>query len=368
MVYYVGMMSGTSLDGIDAVLASYTNEQWQVLHHVNTVISAPLKDQLLRLNQPQNTYPEGELHATLVAEHQLTNCYANAYKQLIKQAKIDSHQLVALGAHGQTIRHCPNKETPYTVQLLNGALLAQLTKKTVVCDFRRADLAAGGQGAPLAPLFHQILFQYQPPFAVINIGGISNISLITADQTLGFDCGPGNCLLDEWAQRHINQPFDYNGNWSKTGRFIPELLAQLLSDPYFSLPTPKSTGRDYFNLRWLNPYLKGNELSEDVMRTLVTLTAKTIADAIPPSIDTAIIAGGGAKNAILMQAIQTEIPQTRIISSETLNIAPQQVEALGFALLCQQTIEQKTVDTRTITGAQHPITLGAVHYFNCCLS
>lgn len=363
MAYYVGMMSGTSLDGIDAVLAKVTHGQWQVIHHVDIPIPSALKAQLLQLNQPQGTYQGGELHATLVAEQQLTHCYANAYQQLIHQANCDNGHLIAIGAHGQTIRHCPNDKIPYTVQLLNGPLLAQLTKKTVVCDFRRADIAAGGQGAPLAPLFHQVLFACQPPFAVINIGGISNISLITRDETRGFDCGPGNCLLDEWTQQNIKQPFDYNGNWGKSGRLIPTLLAQLLSDPYFSLSPPKSTGRDYFNLQWLKPYLNGDELGEDVMRTLVTLTAKTIANAIPSVVDTAIIVGGGAKNSLLMQAIQTEAPQTRITSSDALNLAPQQVEALGFALLCQQTIERKTVDTRAITGAQHPIILGAVHYF-----
>lgn len=382
-MYYLGMMSGTSLDGIDAVLAEHTANGWRIVHHTETPMPTTLKAQLLALNTPQPHDEHGELHAALVAEQQLTRCYADTYHRLIQQSGINPNHVAVIGAHGQTIRHDPNSKTPYTVQLLDGALLSQLTQNNVVCDFRRKDIAAGGQGAPLAPLFHQALFDLSPPFAVVNIGGISNISLIAEPNgTTGFDCGPGNCLLDEWIHLHVGKAFDKNGHWASQGEVLPPLLDTLLADPYFALPTPKSTGRDYFNQQWLmsqlnhvtdhvtthvETHVQSNiqphvEKPEDVMRTLVALTAKTIADCIPETTTTAVIVGGGAKNPLLLKDIQNYAPHTHVVSSDTLNINPQQVEALGFAILGKTTLSQTHVDTRLITGAKQPVILGAVYY------
>lgn len=363
MAYYIGMMSGTSLDGIDAVLAEYHADMgWRVAHHCDMPMPELLKAQLLRLNTPHPHDQRGELYAAIAAEHQLTQCYADAYHQLIQQSGVDSEAIVAIGAHGQTIRHDPDAVIPHTVQLLNGALLSQLTAKTVVCDFRRKDIAAGGQGAPLAPLFHQKLFHLTPPFAVVNIGGISNISLLwQQQQTTGFDCGPGNCLLDEWVQLHTGNAFDDNGQWASQGQVITMLLERLLADTYFSKRPPKSTGRDYFNQQWLAPHLD-NYPPVDVMRTLVALTAKSIAMSLSEEMTTAVIVGGGAKNPLLLKDIQHYAPNSRIISSENLNIDPQHVEALGFAMLSQDTLLRKTVDTPPITGASVPVVLGGVYY------
>lgn len=365
-MYYLGMMSGTSLDGIDAVLAEPRDDGWYIVHHTEMPMPATLKQQLLQLNTPQPHDADGELHATLVAEQHLTRCYADTYQHLIADSGISPDHVVAIGAHGQTIRHDPNGEIPYTVQLLDGALLSHLTAQTVVCDFRRKDIAAGGQGAPLAPLFHQALFDLTTPFAVVNIGGISNVSLIGQHAgTTGFDCGPGNCLLDEWAGLHLGKAFDEDGKWASQGTLIPTLLTALLSDSYFALPTPKSTGRDYFNQQWLNRYLSAVEShyqAADVMRTLLALTARTIADNIPPTTTTAVIVGGGAKNPLLIQDIQHYAPHTHVVSSHQLDIDPQQVEALGFAILSKNTLSQTHVDTRQITGAEKPVILGAIYY------
>lgn len=364
MAYYLGMMSGTSLDGIDAVLAEHhADTGWRVVHHCDMPMPTTLKTQLLQLNTPRSHHQQGELHAAITAEYHLTRCYADTYHQLIQQSGIDGKSITAIGAHGQTIRHEPDAVIPYTVQLLNGALLAQLTDTTVVCDFRRKDIAAGGQGAPLAPLFHQKLFHLTPPFAVVNIGGISNISLLGhPHQTTGFDCGPGNCLLDEWVQRYTGHAFDNNGQWASQGQVITTLLDRLLTDAYFSKPPPKSTGRDYFNQQWLTPQLMDSYSSVDVMRTLVALTAKSIALSLSATMNTVVIVGGGAKNPVLLRDIQHYAPNSNIISSEHLNIDPQHVEALGFAMLSQDTLLKRAVNTPPITGASEPVVLGAVYY------
>lgn len=364
MQYYIGMMSGTSLDGIDAVLSQCDREISRVHCHIELSLPHQLKQTLHQLNYPNHTYAGGELHQAKTAEHQLTICYADAYHQLIKHSGVNPQAIRAIGAHGQTIRHEPNAKTPYTIQLLNGALLSQLTQQTVICDFRSKDLAAGGQGAPLAPLFHRQLFAGEPPFAVINIGGISNVSLIQQNTTSGYDCGPGNCLLDEWATRHLGKAFDKDGQWAAQGNVLPQLLARLLADNYFSSPAPKSTGRDYFHLDWFLEHLSGDEKPVDVMRTLTRLTAAAIANEIPKTISSVIVAGGGAKNPLLVADIQTLLPQTRISLADDWGVNSQQVESLGFALLAHYTLKQQAVDTRQITGAKTPVILGAVYSYH----
>lgn len=382
--YIIGMMSGTSLDAVDAVLAHYTDDnndtdkvKWEVICHAELPIPIELKQQLYQLNFPDsdNQYEAigGELHIAKIAEQQLTHCYAEAYHQLIENTNVSTDKIIGIAAHGQTIRHNPNAEYPYTVQLLNGALLSHLTGQTVICDFRSKDIAAGGQGAPLAPIFHQYLFQQQKPFAVINIGGIANVSLITdtgalGGGTIGFDCGTGNCLMDEWIYRHQGKQFDESGQWASTGKVLPDVLSTLLTDEYFSKEIPKSTGRDYFNMQWLEQYLSGNERPQDVMRTLLTLTAKGITDSLPNDIQTVILAGGGAKNDVLVQTIKEllsvrknnqQIPT--VILTDDLGINTQHVEALGFALLGKLCLDGTPIHTPQITGAKKPVICGAIY-------
>lgn len=359
------MMSGTSLDGVDAVLAEYHSNrthhsQWQILAHAETEIPKKLKQTLYQLNFPRQM--DNELHVAKVAEQQLTHCYAEAYQQLLSHSKMVPEHIDALAAHGQTIRHVPNDRFPYTLQVLNGALLSHLTQQTVVCDFRSKDLAAGGQGAPLAPLFHRELFPQQQNVAVVNIGGISNISVITEVNTQGFDCGPGNCLLDEWMATHNHQPYDKDGAWASQGKILPDVLSRLLNDHYFKRPPPKSTGRDYFNKHWLAAQLSQQENPVDVMRTLVRLTATVIADSVPDAIQTVILVGGGAKNALLLTEIATLLPAQQVYSSDELGIDSQQVEALGFAMLGKMTLLRQWVNTSKVTGAKEPVLLGAVYY------
>ncbi|MGY0398857.1 MAG: anhydro-N-acetylmuramic acid kinase [Ostreibacterium sp.] len=378
-MYYIGMMSGTSLDGIDGVLAYQdTQLDWQVCYHIEHQLPNDLRHVLYHLNFPKSTHELGELHTAQVAEYQLTQCYAEVYQKLIKQSGIPADKIKAIGAHGQTIRHEPNIISPYTIQLLNGALLSQLTGQTVVCDFRRKDIAAGGQGAPLAPIFHAQLFPCLPPFAVVNIGGIANVSLIraTVDGSLvekqinGFDCGPGNCLMDEWIARHQQRSFDEDGQWASAGSVIPSLLETLLADTYFHSPVPKSTGRDYFNTDWLNLFLKGNERPQDIMRTLAELTVKTIINTLPDDLLRLIIVGGGAKNTLLVSTIERQLKQKNqygktppiVQWGEALGFDAQQVEALGFALLAKSCIERQLINTTSITGASSPIICGAIYY------
>ncbi len=368
-MYIIGMMSGTSLDGIDAVLAQYHEADngkqgghWQCLAHAEVSLPATLKDTLYQLNFPARL--DNELHRAKIAEHQLTQRYADAYQQLLQQTGIDSQHISAIAAHGQTIRHAPNDPFPYTLQLLDGALLSHLTAQTVINDFRSKDIAAGGQGAPLAPLFHRQLFAplvANAPFAVVNIGGISNISVLEADKTYGFDCGPGNCLLDEWVMTHRGQAFDKDGQWAKQGRVLPELLARFLQDEFFALPIPKSTGRDYFHSEWLGHYLS-DECPVDVMRTLTQLTAEAIAQNVPEALRTLIVTGGGAKNNLLLEALSTSLPMLKVQTSDSLGIDAQHVEAMGFALLGRATLLQQALDTRAITGAERAVILGAVHW------
>lgn len=364
----IGMMSGTSLDGVDAVLAEYYDDhtqvpQWRVLAHAEVAIPARLRDMLYRLNFPEQaaTYNGGELHTAQTAEQQLTYCYAEVYEKLMAKTAYETNTITAIAAHGQTIRHEPNAETPYTVQLLNGALLSHLTAQTVVCDFRSKDIAAGGQGAPLAPLFHREFFaNSSSPFAVVNIGGISNISILNDEQTYGFDCGPGNCLLDEWIAKYQGAVFDENGHWARQGRILPDLLTRLLDDDYFAAPVPKSTGRDVFHLGWLHAFLHGNEAPVDVMRTLTRLTATVIADSVPKNMQTVIVVGGGAKNPLLMTDIAELLPYQSVCHNDEFDA--QHVEALGFAMLGRAALLRQPLATKKITGATTPVILGAIYY------
>ncbi|MDH2919541.1 MAG: anhydro-N-acetylmuramic acid kinase [Sideroxydans sp.] len=357
---YIGLMSGTSLDGIDAVLVRFSAGNTQLVAQHFSPFDEAIKAELLALHTPASN----ELHRSLLVSNQLARRYAHSIEQLLSSAQISPQQVRAIGCHGQTIRHCP--EHGYTVQLGNGALLAELTGITVVNDFRSRDIAAGGQGAPLVPAFHhRLLRDVNIHRVIVNIGGISNLTNLSPHDTpSGFDCGPGNLLMDAWCSQHQGLPYDKGGRWAATGTVLANLLAAMLNEPYFAQPAPKSTGRDLFNMTWLAQQLRGDERPEDVQATLLELTAVSIAQAIQRSCVGATeiyVCGGGAHNDTLMHRLQAHLPDLKIASTSALGISPDYLEAIAFAWLAEQTLRKQTANLPIVTGARHACILGAIH-------
>lgn len=353
-------MSGTSLDGIDAALVDLSNEQPRLIATHFESYPASLKEELLALHHPA----PNELHQAQITANRLARDYAAATLALLESAAVPPKNIRAIGCHGQTIRHRP--ELGYTIQLGNAALLAELTDIDVVSDFRSRDIAAKGQGAPLVPAFHERVLRHPSRHRVIvNIGGISNLTnLAPAQAILGFDCGPGNLLMDAWINEHHGKAYDQNGEWAASGTVISSLLQSLLNEPFFSLPPPKSSGRDLFNLQWLKQHLRGDEAPEDVQATLLALTAHAIADAIRhhcPGTQEIYLCGGGAYNSTLFSALQTALPLCRIQLTDTLGIGANWLEAIAFAWLAQQTLHGKHANLPMATGASHPCILGAIY-------
>lgn len=359
-VFYIGLMSGTSLDGVDGVL--FNAETLAVSGHVHRPFPAALRDELLALNSPG----DNELHRAALAANAVSRSYADVVAQLLEATGTPRSQIAALGAHGQTVRHQPDGFNGYTTQLLNGALLAEQTGIDVVCDLRSRDVAAGGQGAPLVPAFHRAVFAAaQADVAVLNLGGISNLSLLFADgRTGGFDCGPANCLMDGWIARHQGKAYDADGAWAATGRVSPALLATLLAEPYFAAPPPKSTGRDLFHLGWLQSRLMPGLTPEDVQATLLELTARSVTEALRAQMPgaTALIAcGGGALNGRLMQRLADLLPGVTVTSSAAHGLPVDQVEAAAFAWLAQCFVERRPGNLPAVTGAAGLRVLGALY-------
>ena len=361
-------MSGTSLDGVDGVLVDFSDQRPQVLCHVCAAFPDSLKQELLRLN----TSGADELHRAALAANALVQVYAHVVAQLLSACNMDASQVRAVGAHGQTVRHRPQlfDAIGYTLQLNQPALLAELAGIDVVADFRSRDVAAGGQGAPLVPPFHQAFFGQLPGVTgVLNIGGISNITLLnedTPDQVIGFDCGPGNALMDAWCLTHTGAPYDDKGTWAADGAVQESLLQRFLDEPFFSQKPPKSTGRDLFNSLWLKGKLAGySDLrSQDVQATLAELTARSCADCvrpIAPSCERLIVCGGGALNLHLMQRLQALLPGCEVTSSDAHGLPPLQVEAAAFAWLAKQCIERKAASLKSVTGARGARILGAIY-------
>lgn len=360
--YYIGIMSGTSLDGIDAVLADFTSASPLLCQTFFLPYDESLRNQLLVLHQPGND----ELHRAAVLSNQLTHLYAEAVDGLLKNIGLAAGSIVAIGCHGQTIRHCPEPENRYTMQLLNPALLVERTGITVVADFRNRDIAAGGQGAPLVPAFHQAFFGSADCHRVIvNIGGIANLtSLAPGSAVIGFDSGPGNLLMDAWCHRHTGHLYDKEGAWAATGQVIPALLEKLLACRYFSLSPPKSTGRDLFNMRWLENILVGNESSQDVQTTLLQLTTQTIADAIDnycPNAKETYLCGGGARNSLLLSNLTKALPGRKVALTNALGVDADWVEGYAFAWLARQAILGLPGNLPAVTGASGARILGAVY-------
>ncbi|WP_373885723.1 anhydro-N-acetylmuramic acid kinase [Snodgrassella alvi] len=362
--YYIGLMSGTSMDGIDAVLAKLTNTQWQgVCAHAFIPYPENLKRKLLALQTPAHN----ELAQAAVLAQELAHLNAQAVSAVLTEADIEVQAITALGCHGQTIRHAP--EQHYSIQLMDWALLAELTGITTVGDFRSRDLAAGGQGAPLVPAFHQAVFaSEQHSRVVLNLGGIANISVLQPQQpAFGFDTGPANMLMDAWVQHHWQQEFDYNGTLASQGQIIEPLLQAMLGHDYFSQPYPKSTGRDLFSLDWLNQYLTGQEKPADVLRTLLELTAQTAVNAIintAPDTNNVYVCGGGSQNRLLMHTLAQLLEQHQISlhSTDNLQIPAQLVEAAAFAWLAACWYQHQPVPTYHATGAVGARILGCGYW------
>lgn len=366
---YIGLMSGTSLDGVDGVIVRFSeNPRVEVVAYAHLPMPEALREKLLVLNKPG----ADELNRSALAANELVfSLYAPVVEALLRQSDLKRQQIAAIGAHGQTVRHHPDKQLAqsYTIQINAPALLAELSQITVVADFRSRDVAAGGQGAPLVPAFHAQLFGREDETrGVLNLGGISNLTILKSDgDILGFDCGPANVLLDAWSQLHRQQPYDHHGQWAASGKQVPALLKKmLLSEPYFSLPAPKSTGRDLFHMPWLDAMLAGFEKQpvQDIQNTLLELAVQTCAQAArqyAPDMKTLIVCGGGALNAYMMQRLQKHLPTAEVASSDVYGLPPLQVEATAFAWLARQCMQGQTGNIQAVTGAKGQRILGAIY-------
>jgi anhydro-N-acetylmuramic acid kinase len=357
---YIGLMSGTSLDGIDAVLVDLSHAQPKLLASHFLTFDAALRSTLLNLHHPISN----ELHLCQLAGNQLARLYALSIPPLLERADLTSQQISAIGCHGQTIRHCP--EQGYTLQIGNASLLAELTGICVVSDFRSRDIAAGGQGAPLVPAFHDHMLRHPDIHRVIlNIGGISNVTDLAPHRaTSGFDCGPGNLLMDAWCESHLGSTYDKDGTWAATGNVLPELLTLMLAEPYFAMPPPKSSGRDLFNMAWLRDKLRGTERAQDVQATLLELSCVSIAQSIQHFCTGAqeiYLCGGGAHNQTLRSRLSQLLPDSTIQTTDALDVSGDYLEAIAFAWLAQQTMQGKPGNRPRVTGAAHPCVLGAIH-------
>ena len=358
--YFIGVMSGTSADGIDAVLiATGDGQSTLTLGHHRDMPQA-LRDEILSFRHPD----DNELGRLAVLDRQLADEYAAAIQALLKEANVGASEITAIGSHGQTLRHHPVGETPYTVQVGDPNRLAELTGVTVVADFRRRDMAAGGQGAPLVPAFHRArLIDAGVPSAVVNIGGIANVTLVSAEGAVrGWDTGPGNTLLDSWISQHKGQRYDNEGSWASSGQVLEPLLNALLADPYFSRPHPKSTGPEYFHLDWLQQSLSGEEAPQDVQRTLLEVTVMSICDAISKeSVEVVRLCGGGAYNTLLRHRLAESMPSVQVTTTTEIGVDPQWVEAWAFAWLAEQTLASLPGNVSAVTGAAGERVLGGIY-------
>ena len=369
-------MSGTSLDAIDAALLNLSNDHIKLLATHNHTLPDTLKHKILQLNQPGQL---DEVHQMAVADQQLADVFAAAVNTLLNQAGIQANDIKALGSHGQTIRHQPDGATPYTVQIGDPNRVAELTGITTVGDFRRRDIAAGGQGAPLVPAFHATLFRTTSENrAILNLGGMANLTLLPADPAQavsGFDTGPGNVLLDAWYQRHQNGTYDKNGLWASTGQVSEPLLAALLELPFYSLSPPRSTGREQFNIDYLDSILGQitaspkpedipENIPEDIQATLSELTARSVAQALTKwggHCERLLVCGGGVLNADLIKRLGNNLPGLTIESTEAYGMAPEWIEAAAFAWLAKQTLHHQSGNLPEVTGASRCVVLGGIY-------
>ena len=354
---FIGLMSGTSADAVDGAAVSFDNGAVNIQATQSDPISLSLRERIIDIMRGRDDY----LDSQAALDVDLSHAFADCAEKLI--ARLDALPQV-IGCHGQTVRHRPEKG--FTVQLGSGAIIAARTGVPTVTDFRSADIALGGQGAPLVPAFHQDLFgSAEEDRAIVNIGGIANVTLLPKNgEVTGFDTGPGNTLLDYWHREHHGGNWDIDGAWSLTGEVDQSLLKKLLSDEYFSRPAPKSTGLEYFSHEWLKKRLSGSERPRDIQATLRELTASAIADAITKrlaQVRTVYLCGGGAQNKALKDAICALLPSASVSNTASLGIEPQWVEACAFAWLARQRWEGKPGNLPSVTGASRAAVLGTLH-------
>jgi anhydro-N-acetylmuramic acid kinase len=358
---FVGLMSGTSLDGVDAALVEFGSRGPALIGTAYLPLPDPLRTELHALQAPG----PNELDRAARAGNALARLYAEAVKALLRQTETSAAAIRACGCHGQTIRHRP--DAGYTLQIGNPALLAELTGISVVADFRSRDIAAGGQGAPLAPAFHAATFGTDTRHRVIvNIGGIANLSHLPARgaAVTGFDTGPGNVLLDLWIHRHLRQEHDSAGDWARSGTVLTEVLETMLAEPYFARRPPKSCGRDLFNAGWLEKFPLQQAAAQDVQATLAELSARSIAEAVNrycARAEELYVCGGGAHNLDLLERLRRNLPQSKIDTTAALGTDPDWVEAIAFAWLAKQTLDGRTANLPAVTGATGARVLGAIY-------
>ncbi len=361
---FIGLMSGTSMDGIDAALVRFGEAKADILATCEHAYPPDLRSKLLAARsdtQLRACEDVPELH------RQVGECFRDAACELLAASGTSPAAVRAIGSHGQTLRHAPDADPPYSLQIGDADIIANATGITTVADFRRADIEAGGQGAPLAPAFHEWLFRNPGETRIVlNIGGIANITILHGDdgETTGFDTGPGNTLLDAWSQRHIGAHCDENGDWAATGRVVEELLARLIADPYFSATPPKSTGFEYFNLHWLAAANVDQYDAADLQATLSQLTADSVAASIraeAPDASEVLVCGGGVHNVDLMKRLERALPRIAIESTATAGLDPDWVEAIAFAWLAMRTLGGLPGNLPAVTGAERPAVLGTVH-------
>jgi anhydro-N-acetylmuramic acid kinase len=364
MNLYLGLMSGTSMDAIDAVLVELGSDQVEVINQFTWPFPTELKQAL----EASLDTPQLSAQTLWQLDARLGEAFADAALACLSAAAIPASDVQAIGCHGQTIFHAPKANPPITVQIGDPNILAQRCKITTIADFRRRDLAAGGEGAPLAPGFHRGVFS-KPGCerGILNLGGIANISLLPGDPTqpvLGFDTGPANTLLDQWCQRHCAEEFDSGGRFAASGVLDQPLLDRLLDDPYFQRRAPKSTGRDYFDMAWLQQRLDSGLAPADVQRTLIELTVRTVTEAIAShhtGLSELFVCGGGALNPVLMEGLGHTLSPCRVATTDELGIPAKAVEGAAFAWLAQQCLERKPGNLPAVTGARESVVLGAIY-------
>ena len=361
---YLGLMSGTSLDGIDAALVEIDGRSVTLVAARESPWPEDLRNRLLELRET----PQLSLQTLGELDHRCGAGLADAALALLEEAGVTPDRVTAIGSHGQTIHHHPHPPTPFSLQIGDPSLIAQRTGITTVADFRRRDLAAGGQGAPLVPPFHkECLWRPGRHRAVLNIGGIANLTALPADGTVtaGFDTGPGNCLLDSWIRRHLGRPYDRDGRWAAGAEPDAALLARLLDDPYFRQAPPKSTGTEYFSLNWLAARLGESRLDPQVVQaTLLALTVATVAEAVKrwlPETEELLVCGGGRHNGALMAALTDALAPVEVAGTERAGLDPDWVEAMAFAWLAARTLAGLPGNLPTVTGAREAVVLGAVY-------
>ncbi|GMR08392.1 MAG: anhydro-N-acetylmuramic acid kinase [Gammaproteobacteria bacterium] len=364
---YIGIMSGTSADAIDCVLVDLSQNNIRLVASHNQPIPADLRTQIHDLAKNGSR----ELQRSMQLDVQLGRLFAASVLELLETSAYRAKDIHAIGCHGQTVRHQPDGDYRTSMQLGDPNIIAQTTGITTISDFRRRDMAVGGQGAPLVPAFHSALFRHnRRNRVIINIGGIANITVLPADHhrpVMGFDTGPGNVLMDQWINKHQKCSMDKSGHWAASGKVIDDLLVRLLRDRYFQRPPPKSTGTDYFNLPWLEKVLKRHDkrmLRKNVQASLCELTARSIADAIihtAPAVDEVLVCGGGARNVALMYRLQSILHPAIVQSTEDHGLSPDWVEAVAFAWLAKRTLKHQSGNLKEVTGASETVILGGIY-------